>query len=108
MIEGANVFRVKIEDKSDIKIAEITYVQNDQIVTQGLVRDPNNIYKALVAAHLPSSVVGISAVDTDGKTAAVVKVLSVTPLSNSIIGQVTNFLSGVGKSIVSIFGSTKQ
>jgi len=108
LIEGGNVFRVKITDKSDIKIAEITYVQNDQIVTQGLVRDPNNIYKALIAVPLPSAVIVINAVDTYGRTASVVKVLDVTPLPNSIFGQITNFFFGVGKNIMSIFGSAKQ
>ena len=81
LIEGGNVFRVKITDKAPITTAQITFVQNGQLVTQGLVRDPNNIYKALIDAHLPSAVVVTSAVDVHGKTASVVKYLNVTPLS---------------------------
>jgi hypothetical protein len=107
LLEGGNVFRVKITDRFDLRSTQITYVQNGQIVTQGLVRDPNNIYKALINAHLPSAVIITTAVDTQGKSESVVKVLDVTPLPNSILGQITNFLYGVGKSIVSIFGFTK-
>ncbi len=108
LIEGGNVFRVKITDDAPITTAQITFVQNGQLVTQGLVRDPNNIYKALIYAHLPSAVVVTSAFDVHGKTASVVKYLYVTPLLNSALTQVTNFFFGIGKTIVSIFGSTKQ
>ena len=75
LLEGGNVFRVKITDKSAIINAEITFVQNGQLVTQGLVRDPNNVYKTLIYAHLPSAVVVTSAFDVHGKTASVVKYL---------------------------------
>jgi hypothetical protein len=108
LIEGRNVFRVKITDKSDIMRAEIMYIRNGQPLTQELIREPNNIYNALINAHLPSTVVVTNVVESDGKTASVVKVLNVTPLPNSIFGQITNFLFGVGKNIVSIFGSTNQ
>ncbi|MDQ6866085.1 MAG: hypothetical protein M3044_19945 [Thermoproteota archaeon] len=107
MIEGGNVFRVKITDEAPITTAQITFVQNGQLVTQGLVRDPNNVYKALIYVHSPSAVVVTSAFDVHGKTASVVKYLDVTPLPKSIHAQITNFFFGIGKSIVSIFGSTK-
>jgi hypothetical protein len=107
LIEGGNVFRVKITDVAPITTAQITYVQNGQLVTQGLVRDPNNIYKALIYAHSPLAVVVTNAFDVHGKTASVIKYLNVTPLPKSIHEQITNFFFGIGKSIVSIFGSTK-
>ncbi|HET7283970.1 MAG TPA: hypothetical protein VFI70_04725 [Nitrososphaeraceae archaeon] len=107
LIEGGNVFRVKITDEAPITTAQVTFVQNGQLVTQGLVRDPNNIYKALIYVHSPSAVVVSSAFDVHGKTASVVKYLNVTPLSKSIQAQITNFFFGIGKSIVSIFGFTK-
>lgn len=107
LIEGGNVFRVKITDEAPITTAQITYVQNGQLVTQGLVRDPNNIYKALIYAHSPLAVVVTSAFDVHGKSASVIKYLNVTPLPKSIHEQITNFFFGIGKSIVSIFGSTK-
>jgi hypothetical protein len=106
LIEGRNVFKVKITDKLDIMKAEIVYIRNGQPVTQQLVREPNNIYNALIDAHLPSTVVVTNVVELDGKTASVVKVLNVTPLPNSIFVQITNFLFGVGKNILSIFRST--
>jgi hypothetical protein len=108
LIEGRDVFRVKITDKSDITNAEIVYIRNGQLVAQELTREPNNIYKALIDPHLPSTVVVTNVVELDGKTASVVKVLNVTPLPNNMFGQITNFLYGVGKSIVSIFRSTNQ
>ena len=108
LIEGGNVFRVKITDEAPITTAQITFVQNGQLVTQGLVRDPNNVYKALIYAHSPSAVVVTSAFDVHGKTASVVKYLNVSPLLNSALTQVTNFFFGIGATIVSIFGSTKQ
>jgi hypothetical protein len=108
LIEGGNVFKVKITDKSPINIAQITFIQKGQPVTESLVRDPNNVYKALIDARLPSAVVIVSAVDVHGKTASLVKYLNVTPLSNSVLVQITNFFSGIGKSIMSTFGFAKQ
>jgi hypothetical protein len=107
MIEGENVFRVKITDEAPITTAQVTFVQNGQLVTQGLVRDPNNIYKVLISERSPSAVVITSAFDVHGKTASVVKYLDVTPLPTSIQTQITHFFFGIGKSIVSIFGATK-
>jgi hypothetical protein len=108
LIEGRNVFKVKITDNSDIMHAEIIYFRDRQLVAQELVREPNNIYNALIDAHLPSTVVVTNVVDVHGKTASVVEILNVTTLPKSIFGQITNFLSGVGKSIVSIFQATNQ
>jgi hypothetical protein len=108
LIDGGNVFKVRITDKSPINRAQITFIQNGQPVTESLVRDPNNVYKALIDARLPSAVVIISAVDVHGKTASLVKYLIVTPLSNSVLAQITNFFAGIGKSIVSILGFAKH
>jgi hypothetical protein len=108
LVEGANVFKVKITDESPIDIAQVIFVQNGQFVTEGLVKDPNNIYKILIYAHLPSAVVITRAVDVHGKATSVVKYLNVTPLPKSILEQITNFFANIGKSIVSVFRSTKQ
>ena len=108
LIEGRDVFSVKITDKSDITNAEIVYIRNGHLVVQELTRQPNNIYNAFIDPHLPSTVVVTNVVDVHGKTASVVKVLNVTPLPNNMFGRLTNFLYGVGKSIVSIFRSTNQ
>lgn len=106
--EGGNVFRVKITDVVPVTFAEITFVQNGQIVSQSLVRDPQDTYKALIYVHPPSAVIITSAFDAHGKTASVAKYLAVTPLSTSMHAQITSFLFGMGKSIVSLFGSTKK
>lgn len=108
LLEGGNVFKVRITDESPINIAQITFVQNGQVITESLIRDPNNIYKALIDAHQPSAVVIVNAVDVHGKKTSLVKYLDVTPLSNSVLAQLTNFLASIGKSIASVFGSVKQ
>ncbi len=102
LIEGENVFKVRINDQSYITTAQVTFVRNGQFVTDGLIRDPNNVYKTLINAHLPSAVVITRAVDMHGKTTSVVKYLDVTPLSNSFFGKTINFFTSIGKSIVSI------
>lgn len=103
LIDGKNVLKVKITDKSDLRYAEIKYVQNGNVVTQGLVRDPNNVYKALIDSRSPSAVIIINAVDINGQRASVVKVLNVTSFPNNILGQISNLFFEVGKTIVSIF-----
>jgi hypothetical protein len=108
LLEGGNVFKVRITDESPINTAQITFVQNGQVITESLIRDPNNIYKALIDAHQPSAVVIINAGDVQGKKTSLVKYFDVTPLPNSIVAQITNFLASIGKSIASIFGSARQ
>jgi hypothetical protein len=108
LLEGGNVFKVRITGESPINIAQITFVQNGQVITESLIRDPNNIYKALIDVHQPSAVVIINAADVQGKKTSLVKYLDVTPLPNSILAQITNFLASIGKSIASIFGPTRQ
>jgi hypothetical protein len=108
LIEGKNVLEVKITDKSDIKRAETEYVRNRNLVTQELVRDPNNVYKALIDVHPPSAVIVINAFDINGQKASVVKQLNVSSFQNSILGYISNLLFYVGKTVVSIFAPTKH
>jgi hypothetical protein len=109
LIEGKNTFKVKITaDKSYIKKAEINYVQNGKVITQELLKDPNNIYKALIDSRSPSAIIVINAVDINGKSASVVKELNVTSLADNIHRQILNLFFDVGKIIVSIFTSTKH
>lgn len=107
-MEGENVFRVKITDELPVTTAQTTFVQNGQLVTRGLVRQPNNIYEALIDAHEPAAVVVTSAVDADGKKTSLDKDLNVTPPPNYILAQLMKFFADTGKSIVSIFVYTKQ
>jgi hypothetical protein len=108
LTEGKNVLKVKITDKSDLRYAAITYVQNGNIVTQGLVRDPGNVYKALIDARSPSALIVIDALDISGQKASVVKQLNVTSFLSSILGQISNLFFDVGKTIVGIFAPTKH
>jgi hypothetical protein len=102
------VLKAKITDKSDLKYAEIRYVHNGDVVTQGLVRDQNNVYKALIDVRSPSALIIITAVDTNGQRASATKMLNVTSLSNEILGHISNLLFDVGKIVVSIFIPTKH
>ena len=108
LTEGKNVLKAKITDKSDLKYAEIRYVHNGDVVTQGLVRDQNNVYKALIDVRSPSALIIITAVDTNGQRASATKMLNVTALSNEILGHISNLLFDVGKIVVSIFIPTKH
>jgi hypothetical protein len=108
LIEGKNVLKIKIIDKSDLKYAEIRYVHNGNVVTQGLVRDQNSVYKALIDVRSPAAMIIINAADINGQRASVIKELNVTSLANNIIGQISNLLYDFGKIIVSIFVPTRR
>jgi hypothetical protein len=108
LIEGKNVLKVKITDKSGIRYAEIKYVQNGNVVTQELVRDPNNVYKALVDVRSPSSLIVINAFNVNRQETSVVKQLKVSSFLNSILGQMSDLLFDVGKITVSLFAPTKH
>jgi hypothetical protein len=110
LIEGKNVVKVKITDHFDLKYAEIKYVQNGQVVTQGLIRDPNNTYKVLIDAHSPAAkkIIVVNAADTNGKKTTVIKELTVTSFPSSIIGQISNLFFYIGKMVVSIFAPTRH
>jgi hypothetical protein len=101
LLEGTSVLKVKITDKTDLSYAEMSYVKNGNVVTQGLLRDPNNVYKALIVAHQPSAVIVINAVDSHGQKASAIKQLIVTSLPYSILVDISNLFFNVGKFIVS-------
>src|SRR5215218_1043261 len=46
--EGKNVFKVRIADESSLRTREVKYVHNGQLRVDGLFRDQNNVYKALI------------------------------------------------------------
>ncbi len=64
--EGKNVFKVRITDESSLRTREVKYVHDGQIRIDGLFRDQNNVYKALIDVHPPSRVVMVTAGDANG------------------------------------------
>jgi hypothetical protein len=91
---GKNVFKAKLTDESGIQLGDIKYVHNGQIKVVDLVKDINDVYKALVDIQPPSNVVVIEAGDPNGNRATVVKEYSVSPASN-IIQDIGDFFSGI-------------
>src|ERR671915_2346113 len=64
--EGKNVFKVRIADESSLRTREVKYVHNGQLRVDGLFRDQNNVYKALIDIQPPSRVVMVTASDANG------------------------------------------
>jgi hypothetical protein len=77
LYQGKNVFKVKLTDESGFKLREVKYVQNGLIKTTGLVRDQNDVYKALIVAQPPSAVVVVNADDIYGNRATSAKSFNV-------------------------------
>jgi len=105
LIEGKNVVKLKITDKSALLYAELRYVQNGQIVTTGLAKDPNDVYKALIDVHAPSALLVANAVDVNGKKVSAVKDFDVHSLSDTVFNQISRFFYDSGKMLLSIFTS---
>lgn len=91
---GKNVFKVKLTDESGIQLGDIKYVHNGQIKVIDLVKDINDVYKALIDIQPPSRIVVIEAGDPNGNIATVVKEFSVSPASN-IFQNIQEFFSGI-------------
>ena len=66
--EGKNVFKVRITDDSSLRTREIKYVHDGQLRVDGLFRDQNDVYKALIDIHPPSRIVTVTAGDANGNT----------------------------------------
>ncbi len=77
LYQGKNVFKVKITDESSFRLREVKYVQNGLIKTAGLVRDQNDVYKALIVAQPPSAVVVVNVDDMYGNRATSAKSFNV-------------------------------
>ena len=66
LYEGKNVFKVRITDDSSLRTREVKYVHDGQLRVDGLFRDQNNVYKALIDIQPPSRVVMVTASDANG------------------------------------------
>src|SRR5918992_5862926 len=64
--QGKNVFKVRITDESSLRTREVKYVHDGQLRVDGLFRDQNNVFKALIDIQAPSRVVMVTAGDANG------------------------------------------
>lgn len=94
---GKSVFKVRISDEG-LQLGQIKYVHDGRIVTADLVKDQNDIYKALIEVQPPSRIIVIDAADQNGNVATVVKEYSILP-GPDILKGIENFFSSImGKS----------
>jgi hypothetical protein len=77
--EGKNVLKVKVTDESLIELKEVRYVRDGMIRSTDLVKDQNNIYKALITVKVPSAIVEIKVGDEYGNKENVAKSFTVIP-----------------------------
>jgi hypothetical protein len=103
--EGKNVFEVKITDESSLHIREVKYVYDGQLRTDGLFRDQNNVYKALIDMHPPSRIVVVTAGDANGNIDSVHKEYEVSA-SQDLFSQIIDVLSQIPRQIQNLFGGS--
>ena len=96
---GKSVFKVRISDESGLKLGQIKYVRDGKIVTADLVKEQNDVYKALIDIQPPSRIIVIDAADQNGNVATVVKEYSILPRPDILKG-IENFFS-------SMFGNSR-
>lgn len=101
---GKNVFRVRITDDSSLAVREVKYVQNGQLRVDGLFRDQNDIYKALVDIQPPSRIVVITVGDANGNVASTFREYDVIK-SDDIFTQIIDMLSRIPDYFRNIFGA---
>jgi hypothetical protein len=91
---GKNVYRVRITDDSSLAVREVKYVQNGELRTDGLYRDQNDIYRALVDIQPPSRIVVITAGDANGNVASTYREYDIVG-SDDVFTQIINMLSRI-------------
>jgi hypothetical protein len=102
--EGKNVFQVRITDESSLQIREVKYVQNGQLKIDGLFRDQNEVYKALIDIQPPSRVVVVTAGDANGNMASAFKEYDIVK-SPDVFTQIMNMLSQIPRYFQNLFGA---
>ena len=95
---GKSVFKVRISDESGLQLGQIKYVHDGRIVTADLVKEQNDVYKALIDVQPPSRIIVIDAADQNGNVATVVKEYSILPSPDILKGIEDFFSSIIGKS----------
>jgi len=92
--DGKNVFEVRITDESSLRTREVRYVHDDHLRVDGLFRDQNNIYKALIDIHAPARIVEVTAGDANGNIATAFMEYNITK-SQDIVWQIENIFTQV-------------
>ena len=95
---GKSVFKVRISDESGLELGQIKYVHDGRIVTADLVKEQNDVYKALIDIQPPSRIIVIDAADQNGNVATIVKEYSILPSPDLLKGIENFFSSIIGKS----------
>lgn len=101
--EGKNVFEVRITDESSLRTREVKYVHNGQLRIDGLFRDQNNVYKALIDIQPPSRVVVVTAGDANGNIVSDFREYEITE-SQDIFTQVMDGMSRLLNYFQNLFG----
>jgi hypothetical protein len=101
--EGKNVFEVRITDDSSLLTREVKYVHNGQLRVDGLFRDQNNVYKALIDIQPPSRIVTVTAGDANGNTASDFREYEIMG-PQDIFSQITDRLSQTLNFFWNLFG----
>jgi hypothetical protein len=101
--EGKNVFKVRITDESSLRTREVKYVHDGQLRVDGLFRDQNNVYKALIDIQPPSRVVMVTAGDANGNIVSDFREYEITK-SQDIFTQVMDRLSQTLNYFQNLFG----
>jgi hypothetical protein len=101
--EGKNVFEVRITDESSLRTREVKYVHDGQLRVDGLFRDQNNVYKALIDIHPPSRIIVVTAGDASGNIVSDFREYEITE-SQDIFTQIMNGLSQMLNYFQSLIG----
>jgi hypothetical protein len=101
--EGKNVFKVRITDDSSLRTREVKYVQDSQLTVDGLFRDQNDVYKALIDIKPPSRIVMVTAGDANGNIVSAFGEYEITK-SQDIFRQIIDLLSQVVNYFQRFFG----
>lgn len=101
---GKNVFRVRITDDSSLQVREVKYVSNGQLRVDGLFKDQNDVYKALVDIQPPSRVIVVSAGDANGNMATTFKEYDIKK-SEDMFTQIMNMLSQIPRYFQNLLGA---
>jgi hypothetical protein len=103
LYKGKNVFKVRITDESSLQTREVKYVHNGQLRVDGLFRDQNNTYKALIDIQPPSRIVVVTAGDPNGNIATEFSEYEITG-SQDIFTEIMDRLSQTLNYFQNLFG----